>query len=402
MWSAIEAEQALLGAILCDPAGQRHVPDLVEPGDMLRPWHGQVLAAMRRLRGRGATLSAAEVYQELQADADLPRSVALDAVPLAALMEAAPRPEHAGAYAAIVVEAEIRRRLQLTGSHLVQAAEPEDLDAALAQVTRARADLAACATRWTALPRSLRAEPDGMPRPRREQLRPRPRVTKQATRVPRNPLSIHNTAVGADPAPAAGHDGRAATTPDSRPAEATAVRPAGSTCERDSLARAASTATLRDLIDDPSQLEVVGRWLRPGHFASAVQEQLYTLLHDMRAADKAIDPVTVAWEAACRGLRTDPGRLAGGIGAFAVADAREVHRHGTLIQITQAGNGIQADAADPARAISPVLRTAAERLDLLLSEPQPGCEAVPSAGSARQLCRVPGRGGGLPEPEAAP
>ena len=51
----IPAEQALLGSVLLDPAGQQQVLDLVESNDMYRPWHGQVLSAMQRLRGRGVT-----------------------------------------------------------------------------------------------------------------------------------------------------------------------------------------------------------------------------------------------------------------------------------------------------------------------------------------------------------
>src|SRR5580693_7648267 len=120
MWSDLGAEQALLGAVLADPPGQQHLLGLVEPGDMFRPWHGQVLAAMQRLRDRGQLPSPRNVYQEIQRDPDLPRSVALDAVPLAGLLGKSPRPAHAGAYAAIVVEAGIRRRLQLAGSRVEQ------------------------------------------------------------------------------------------------------------------------------------------------------------------------------------------------------------------------------------------------------------------------------------------
>jgi DnaB-like helicase N terminal domain len=401
MRSTIEAEQALLGAILCDPVGQRHVLDLVEPGDMYRPWHAQVLAAMHRLRGRGVLPSAADVYRELQADPDLPRSIALDAVPLARLMEAAPRPEHSGAYAAIVVEAEIRRRLQLTGSHLLQAAESGELEAALAQVTHARADLAACAARWSALPCSKRTEPDRRPGRSREEHRSRP-TTRPITGVSGNGLFIHNTAVDARPAPAAGQAKRSATKPDVCVDGKAAGCLASTARRRDGLAEAASAAALRDLIDDPSQLEAVAGWLRPGHFANAVHGQIYALLEDMRAVGKAIDAVTITCEAARRGVRTDPSRLSGGVGSFAVADAREVHRNGTLTQVTRAGISIQADAAEPARALGPLLRTAAERLESLGSELQPGIERAPPASSARKLCRAPAKAGGQPEPEAAP
>jgi replicative DNA helicase len=159
MWADVGAEQALLGAVLADPPGQQYVLDLVEPGDMFRPWHGQVLAAMQRLRSRGQLPSPQNVYQEIQHDPDLPRSVALNAVPLADLLGKSPRAAHAGTYAAIVVEGGIRRRLQLAGSRVAQAAEDGDLDVALGQAAKARAGLVACAARWTALPARLRSEP---------------------------------------------------------------------------------------------------------------------------------------------------------------------------------------------------------------------------------------------------
>jgi replicative DNA helicase len=91
----IRAEQALLGAVLSDPAGQGHLLDLLEPDDMTRPYHGQVLAAMKRLRERGAEPGPLALHAELGHDPDLPRHVAHDGVLLANLMEAAPRPGHA-------------------------------------------------------------------------------------------------------------------------------------------------------------------------------------------------------------------------------------------------------------------------------------------------------------------
>lgn len=395
----VEAEQALLGAILCEPVGQRHVLDLVEVDDMVRPWHGQVLAAMHRLRARDAPPSAAEVYRELQADPDLPRSVGLDAVPLAGLMEAAPRPEHASAYAAIVVEAEIRRRLQLTGSRLIQAAEPGELEAALAQLAQTRVDLDGCAARWAAFPYSPRAEPASPPRLPRRQPSLRPSATEPPARG--SSYSVRNNAASTHADPAADRYLRTATTSDGQ-LTGEADGQSGGASQRDERARAASAAALRDLIDDPSQLDAVGGWMRPSHFASAVHGKLYALLRDMSAARQLIDPVTVAWEAARHGLRTDPGRLVGGIGSFAVADAREVRRHSALTQITQAGMSIQADASDPTQALGAVLLTAAQRLDPLMSEPQPGLQSAPPDGSSslqrQALARVPNQ----PEPEAIP
>ena len=129
----IWAEQALLGAVLSDPAGQQHILNLVRRDGMRRPWHGQVLAAMQRLREMGVLPTPADVYVELKKDPDLPQTVSSDAVPLVNLMEAGHAP-HASAYAAMVIDGGIRQRFALAGSRMTQAAEEvegEPLEAAL-------------------------------------------------------------------------------------------------------------------------------------------------------------------------------------------------------------------------------------------------------------------------------
>jgi replicative DNA helicase len=396
MWSGVDAEQALLGAVLADPPGQQYVLGLVEPGDMFRPWHGQVLAAMQRLRGRGQLPSPQNVYQEIQHDPDLPRSVALDAVPLADLLGKSPRTAHGGTYAAIVVEAGIRRRLQLTGSRVVQAAEDGDLDVALGQAAKARAGLVACAARWTALPARLRSEPGRLAV--EEPWRPgRADTGRTAAPSHANPPLIQNGVVRRDAAVAAGQPGEAATTPGSFPAQPPVPGVGSSIRSPGSAAMAASGAALRDLIDDPRQLAAVRSWLWPEHFTHAASGRLYAVLLDMDASGHPIDPVTVAWAAGRRGLRTDPARLAGGIGPFAVASAREVRRLGMLAQITDAGIAIQRDAADPQLAPSRLIAAAARRLesvrDSTMREPGPaGAMAAP---------RPSREATGHPEPEAA-
>lgn len=162
----VRVEQAMLGAVLSDPAGQPQVLDWVEPGDMCRPWHGQVLGAMRRLRGRGILPGPLEVYTELQNDPDLPASVRQDAVLLADLMAAAPRAGRAQHYAVMVVEGGIRERLRVAGSRMAQAAGTGDLSAALRLTGHARAELNASRMRWLALPERLRRQP---PAPARDE-----------------------------------------------------------------------------------------------------------------------------------------------------------------------------------------------------------------------------------------
>jgi hypothetical protein len=117
----------------------------------------------------------------------------------------------------------------------------------------------------------------------------------------------------------------------------------------------------------------------------------------MDASGQPIDPVTVAWAAGRCGLRTDPARLAGGTGPFAVASAREVRRLGMLAQITDAGIAIQRDAADPQLAPPRLILAAARRLESVrddaMREPSPAGELSaprPSRAAAAQA-----------EPEAA-
>jgi DnaB-like helicase N terminal domain len=122
MGRSIRAEQALLGAVLSDPAGQQLVLDWVRPEDMRRPYHGQVLAAMQRLRGRGVRPGPHEVRRELGNDPDLPAETSHRVVYLAELMERAPRHGHAQAYAALVIEQAVHDQMHLAGSRMAQAA----------------------------------------------------------------------------------------------------------------------------------------------------------------------------------------------------------------------------------------------------------------------------------------
>jgi replicative DNA helicase len=354
--ASISAEQALLGAVLLDPAGQHQVLNLVQPGDMVRPWHAQVLAAMQRVRGRGALPSPAEVYAELQNDPDLPSSVSRDAVRVAGLMEAAPRARHAPAYAVMVIEGGIRQRLHLAGSRLAQASETGNLEVVLRQAASCTHDLNACRARWLALPGHLRPEL---------------------------------------PAPAgqAGDDARVVR-------RKAAVREELARRE-DPKALAAGEQALRDLAAAPSQLAHVARWLQPGHFARPESGELYAVMRDMNAAGRPVDPVTITWEAARRGLPADPRSLAGGTGLFAVASAREVYRHGVLAQAAQAGQDMQAEATDPSCSPRRLMQSAGERLRALEPQQQSGLRPARDAKTPAQGNAAAGEQVRYPEREAA-
>jgi DnaB-like helicase N terminal domain len=394
------AEQAMLGTVLADPAAQQHVLDLVEPADFQRPWHAQVLAAMRGVQKHGGLPRAAEVYAELRCDPDLPGSVSADAVPLADLIAASPHSQHALTYAAIVVESGIRRRLELAGSRLAQATESEDLDAAVRQCARVRHELRACHARWLAIPEPLRG---GCPRARsgladRDTARRADAVRAEVRRLREDLRAGRNTEVRERIAVLARSLAETASriptqTDGSGNRVAELARPQGHEAE------VAGQQALRDLAAGPIHIAHVRRWLQPEHFAGPEDGELFVVMRDLDAAGRPVDPVTIAWEAAKRGIQVDPAKLADGNAPFAVATAREVHRYGLLAQAAATGRDLQADAVDPACHLPGLFQSAENRLRALMtarqSERRPGPQArvitMPRQTEPSERSRRPGR-----------
>jgi hypothetical protein len=298
-------------------------------------------------------------------------------------MAAAPRAGHAQHYAAMVVEAGIRQRMRRAGSRMAQAAGTGELAAALRLAGHAREELNASRARWLALPERLRRQP---PAPARDEqahaeiARRAASLGEEITRLredfwleppdrteERLAAVIQHLAETA----AASADQRERMT---QARIATQSRPQGPTAE------AAGDRALRDLAAGSSQIPCVRGWLWPEHFARAEQGALYEVMQGLDSVGAPVDPVTVAWEASRRGVRADPASLAEGIGAFAIASAREVRRHGLLAQAVHAGRAIQADAADPTRRPAQLLQAAGERLHALEAqarrEPAPGPAAT--------------------------
>jgi DnaB-like helicase N terminal domain len=325
---AIRAEQALLGSVLADPGGQGWLLDLVNASDLIRPYHAQVLAAMNRLRGRGAAPGAVAVREEIRTDPDLPSSVSANAVLLADLMEAAPNPEHGPAYGAMVISTGIRRQMALAASRMRQAAEDGNAAIALRMARRVRAEAARCQARWDVLPEPMRREVPLLPR----------------------------------------HGERAPG------------RPAGPEAEE------AGARALRDLVAAPSQLEAVRGWLRPGHFARADHGELYSVILAMADAGMPIDPVTVSWEAARREVVVDAADLADGDRPFAVTSAREVRRQGVLAQAACLAGEIEASTDTPALTPEAFLERAAGRLGRLGGGAEPDHARAANDSSDQRAC----------------
>jgi DnaB-like helicase N terminal domain len=407
MGREIWAEQALLGAVLSDPAGQQHVLDLVRSDDMHRPWHGQVLAAMRRLRERGILPAPVEVYDELKKNPDLPRSVSHDGVPLIRLMEAG-HAGHASAYAAMLVESGIRRRLALAGSRMTEAAEDavgEPLEAARRMTLLARGELEECRVRWEGLPGPMRRDlpaPSGTARD--AAVAQQARVIREEIARVRQDLQVGVSVGAGERLRLIGRQlaNAAALVAGERERQAQghvpgAARPSGPDAE------AAGAAVLRELTAGPGQLSVVADWLAPEDFAVAEDGQVYAVMRDLDVAGMPVDPVTISWEAARRGIQVDPARLAGRTGVFAVVTAREVHRRGVLARVAHAGRQIQASTKIPAMSVPVLLRVADERLRRVEREARP--EPCPEPGRRGQVIamhRQEAGGGSSPERGHAP
>ena len=87
-------------------------------------------------------------------------------------------------------------------------------------------------------------------------------------------------------------------------------------------AEAAGQQALRDLAAGPGHIAHVRRWLRPEYFARGQDGDLFAVMRDLDAVGRPVDPVTVTWEAARRGIQADPDQFVGGNAPFAVASAR--------------------------------------------------------------------------------
>jgi DnaB-like helicase N terminal domain len=360
----IRAEQALLGSVLVDPSGQGWLLDLMDVCDMTRPYHGQVLSAMNRVRGRGGSPDPIAVREELGKDPDLPRLISHDGVLLADLMEAAPRSDHGPAYGAMVISTGIRRRAELAASRMRQAAESKDASFALRMARQARGELDRCRARWEALPEPMRRElPPSPTRRGPADITGRLAAVRDEIRGLR-----HDLAAGASEQSAGRLTWIARQVADVAAASASQRERQAGDRLADPEAEDAGLQALRDLAAAPSQVAAVRGWVLPEHFARTSHGELYAVMVAMTDAGKPVDPVTVAWEAARRGVTMDAADLTGGTGPFAVASAREVQRHGVLAQVARLAREIEATAADPASSPA-ALWHAAERLGRHPDEP---------------------------------
>ncbi|MFF2746460.1 DnaB-like helicase N-terminal domain-containing protein [Kitasatospora sp. NPDC058048] len=242
----MEAEQALLGALLLAPTELDSVTRWLTPTHFLRPAHAalyEVLLAQRTAGHPGAAEAA---------DDDQLRDFALGAQTAARtasrglspsygaiLIAACPQPRHARAYARMVLEASIRRQVHERAHRLQHAARTDDLDGVLELTGELRQALHELADLWGAL--------DERPRPL-----PGPW-----------PLELSD-----------------------------AVRETTATHE---------TALLSSATAAPEGLQQIVRWLRPGDFLDRGHGAVFQALAALARRGEPVDTLTVLWEAQRQG-----------------------------------------------------------------------------------------------------
>ncbi|MBV6695554.1 helicase DnaB [Kitasatospora aureofaciens] len=242
----LEAEQALLGALLLAPPQLDSVASWLEPSHFYRHAHAalyEVLLAQRAAGHPGLTANADEEQR---------RDWALGAMSVAAeasrgmtpgyggtLMAACPVSSHAGAYGRMVLEGAIRRRVHERAHRLQHAARTGSLEGALELTGELREAIHELASSWGSL--------DERPRP-----------------LP-GPWPLELT------------DG---------------VRE--KTLQHESAMLSSATAS-------PDGLVEITRWLRPGDFLDAGHRAVYQALAALAHRAEPIDQLTVLWEAQHRG-----------------------------------------------------------------------------------------------------
>ena len=246
------AERAVIGALLLEPERFADVREWLEPGDFYGTAEQQAYEAICTVGARGEVLSPAAVDRELR-DRRTSAPLLADGAYLVGCMQLCPTPTRAAVYGRMVLEMSIRRRVVDQGTRLRQRAEKaatsHDLTLVFAQVDSVRRDVERLHQREAQAARSH--SPTPLLAPNLDALRRRPA---------REDLSTERTAIHA-------------------------------------------------LVDQPSSLEVVTRWLAPSDFSDAECSGLYTEMTSLHEAKKPIDRVTLAWRAMRTGAQRPGMRL---------------------------------------------------------------------------------------------
>ncbi|MEU9074562.1 DnaB-like helicase N-terminal domain-containing protein [Kitasatospora sp. NPDC048538] len=256
----MEAEQALLGALLLSPGQLDSVAPWLDPGHFYRPAHAalyEVLLTQRAAGHLGLTEDASK--EQL-------RDWALGAMSAAAkasrgftpgygatLMAACPVSRHASAYGRMVLEGAIRRRVHESAHRLQYAARTGSLERTLELTGALREAINEMAGSW----RSLDERPRPLPGP----------WPLELTEVVREKTLQHESAM------------------------------------------------LSSVTALPDGLVEITRWLRPADFLDAGHRAVYKALTALAHRSEPIDQLTVLWEAQHRGAIASGAITADGVRA---------------------------------------------------------------------------------------
>jgi replicative DNA helicase len=332
------AEQATLGALMLEPQLAADVTTWLRAEDFDHPWHRSVYASIRELHAAHAPVDPQRVgvamVDRLGRRADLPH--------LLDLLQAAPTRPVGHRYAAMVLEASLRRDTACQGV-LLQAAA---LSAGLAQhsrpvttvVAQVDASLDHAEHRW----RHATSDP----------VAPR-------TEVETLGLGIPVSALGAD-----------------RLLQAhPALDPAA--------VRRGEEALVASLIARPDHVGDVVRWLRPDALTSTAWRPVYAAVIQLAELGEPVDVVTVAWEVHRASSRLGPGpgtrELRDAVESAACTYpshlARAVAADHVRITADRAAHALRAAAGNPGVDLTDVLATG----HLLTSALRESAEALPAS-----------------------
>ena len=132
---SVEAEQAVLGGLLLDPAAWDTVADQVVAEDFYRPDHRLIFAAIGELAGDGKPCDAVTVSQALERNGKLDAAGGL--AYLSSVARDTPTAANVRAYAEIVRERSLLRQLIRAGTDIVSAVFNNDGETARALVDQA-------------------------------------------------------------------------------------------------------------------------------------------------------------------------------------------------------------------------------------------------------------------------
>ena len=119
----IDAERAVLGAILLNPAVAARLLPVLKPEHFYRPWHGQLLEAAQAMQRAGRPIDPITVHDELRRRGLRGEPGRSPGVLIHDLLEAVPVTASGEHYARIVLEQAARRRVVQAGVKLVQLAQ---------------------------------------------------------------------------------------------------------------------------------------------------------------------------------------------------------------------------------------------------------------------------------------